>query len=470
MQLKQMIKDDFGQFSQLNTFTKVLVIFILTSPLIDVITSIGIREFDISLSIGILLKGLFLLYTLVSFLRMESRTKIDKAAKYILFAFFIYAAVHAFISLGNFGMSRTISGIITMVKTFYLPLIVLSLYRLIERKDIPFLTRLLVYSAVFVASIIALSMLTGTDYNAYKYGKTGTVGWFYAANEVSALLGILTPILIYFVMEKLNVHASIKVIFIAAYTFLYYQIGTKVVALSVIMTVFYVLVLFLLRKARNRKTSVINPVVTLSVLFILSIGLVPVTPIGINLNLHNRLILDRYEDNIDEENPESDEDIKKDFGIENLLENEAVLMSLVFSGRDEYFTVRKYIYDRADVEEKLFGLTQFAVTNNNQIKSYIIEIDYFDIFFNFGIIGSLFYWLIVLGSLGYSIKRAFKNWKLLEAGSVVPYYICAVGLAFGIAMFAGHVFVSPAVSFYLALLISILFAQTNEDEEELVEA
>ena len=103
------------------------------------------------------------------------------------------------------------------------------------------------------------------------------------------------------------------------------------------------------------------------------------------------------------------------------------------------------------------------MTNNNQIKSYIIEIDYFDIFFNFGIIGSLFYWLIVLGSLGYSIKRAFKNWKLLEAGSVVPYYICAVGLAFGIAMFAGHVFVSPAVSFYLALLISILFAQTNED-------
>jgi len=456
-----MIKNDISQFKTLNTYTMILIVFILVNPVIDVVTSIGIREFDISLSIGILLKGLFLLYSLLAFLRMKSRNGIDKAAKYILFAFILYAAVHILLSLQSFGLSRTISAIVTMVKTFYLPLIVLSLYRLIEKKDIPLLTRTLVYSAVFVASIIGISMITGTDYNAYRYGKTGTVGWFYAANEVSALLGILTPILIYFIMEKLKVSPFIKIAIIAAYTFLYYQIGTKVVALSVIMTVLYVLVLFVIRRAGNKRLAVIKPVVTLSVLFILSVGLVPVTPIGINLNLHNNLIQDRYEDNIDEENPESDEDIKKDFGIDELLDNEEVLMSLVFSGRDEYFTVRKFIYDRAGITEKLFGLTQFAVTNTSQIKSYIIEIDYFDIFFNFGIIGSLFYWVIVLGALGYSIRNAFRNWRIFEPGSVLPYYLCSVILAFGIAMFAGHVFVSPSVSFYLALIISILTIESD---------
>ncbi len=461
MQVRQMIKNDISQFKTLNAYTRILIVFILINPIIDVITSIGIREYNITLSIGILLKGLFLIYTVIAFLRTSSTSKIDKIAKYILFAFIIYAAVHSLLSLQSFGFSRTVSGGITMVKTFYLPLVILSLYKLIDKKDITLLTRALVYSAAFVASIIALSMLTGTDYNAYKYGKTGTVGWFFAANEVSALLGILTPILIYFILEKLKANPVVKIMIISAYTFLYYQIGTKVVALSVIMTVFYVIVLFILRKVKDRKLYILKPVVTLSVLFIVSMGLVPVTPIGINLNLHNRLIIDRYEDNIDEENPESDEDIKNDFGIEEILDNEEVLMSLVFSGRDEYFTIRKFIYDRASTTEKLFGLTQFAVTNNNQIKSYIIEIDYFDIFFNFGIIGSIFYWVIVLGSLGYAVRNAFRNWRIFEPSSILPYYLCSVILAFGIAMFAGHVFVSPSVSFYLALIISILTVESN---------
>lgn len=461
MQVKQMIKNDISQFKMLNTYTRILIIFILVNPVIDVVTSIGIREFDISLSIGIILKGLFLLYSLLSFLRMKNRSNIDKAAKYLLLAFVLYAAVHTLMSFQSFGLSRTFSAVVTMAKSFYLPLIVLSLYRLIEKKDIALLTRALVYSAVFVVSIIALSLITGTDYNAYKSGKTGTVGWFYAANEVSALLGILTPILLYFILEKLKVSPIIKIAVIGAYAYLYYQIGTKVVALSVIMTVLYILVLFIIRKAAYKKLDISKPLITVLILFILSIGLVPVTPIGVNLNLHNKLILDRYEDNIDEENPESNEDIKKDFGIDELLDNEEVMMSLVFSGRDEYFTVRKFIYDRASMTEKLFGLTQFAVTNNNQVKSYIIEIDYFDLFFNFGIIGSAFYWVIILGAVVFAVRKALKNWRLFEPGSVLPYYLCSVILAFGIAMFAGHVFVSPSVSFYLALVISMLTIESS---------
>lgn len=450
-----------SQFKMLNAYTRILIVFILINPVIDVITSIGIREFNITLSIGILLKGLFLIYTVFSFLRIRSTSKLDKIAKYIFLTFIIYTALHSILSLQNFGLSRMATSVVTMVKTFYLPLIILSLHKLIDQKDIILLTRALVYSGVFVVSIIALSLLTGTDYDAYKFEKVGTVGWFYAANEVSALLGILTPLLIYFILEQVKAHPVVKIIIIAAYTFLYYQIGTKVVALSVIMTLLYVLFLLIIRKLRDKKLSILKPTITISVLFILSMGFVPVTPIGINLNLHNEIAIDRYEDNIDEENPESDEDIKNDFGIEEIHYNEEILMDLVFSGRDAYFTVRKFIYDRATPAEKLFGLTQFAKTDSGEIKSYIIEIDYFDIFFNFGIIGSLFYWVIVLGALGYAVRNVLKHRNIFEPGSALPYYLCSVLLAFGIAMFAGHVFVSPFVSFYLALIISILTVEST---------
>ncbi|MBO1266322.1 O-antigen ligase family protein [Proteiniclasticum sp. SCR006] len=462
MQVQHKVKEEIIHFKLLEPYTRVLIAFILLNPVMDVITSIGIREFGISLSIGIAAKGLFLLYTLYTFISRRSLSASDKAAKVLLILFLVYAVVHSIFSTRNFGFSRMITGSITMVKTFYLPFLVLSLNRLIEKKDVPYIIRMLVYGGIFVASIMALSMLTDTDYNAYKYGKTGSVGWFFAANEVSALLGILTPILIYYVLEKTKLHSIFKVLLLGIYTFLYYQIGTKVVALSVIMTLLYLILLHAVRKARSRKTPILKPLVTISLLLLLSIGLVPVTPIGINLNLHNNLLIDQYKDNIDEENAESEEDIKEDFGIEGLLDNEEALMSLVFSGRDEYFTVRKFIYDRAAPAEKLFGLTQFARTDKEEIKSYIIEIDYFDIFFNFGIIGSLFYWLIVLGSLGKSMKRIFRDWLVLKPGSPLPYYICSVILAFGIALFAGHVFVSPSVSFYLAVIIGILTAETKE--------
>jgi hypothetical protein len=311
-----------------------------------------------------------------------------------------------------------------------------------------------------------VAILTGTDYGAYKYNKLGTVGWFFAANEVSALLGILTPILMYYVLETDRLHLAVKTMLMGLYIFIYYQIGTKVVALSVILTAAFMFVLFIIRKVRNRNLPIFSRMIAITAVLLMAVGMVPITPIGHNINIHSDIVDSRLDDarddSVEEEENESMEEIENDFIDSGLSEKEYRIASMIFSSRDHYFAVRKFIFDEAPVVSKVFGQTQFAETDKGEIKSYTAEIDFIDIYFNFGIAGSVLYWGIVLGTLGYALYAAARKKLIFMSGSRIPYYICGILLGMGIALFAGHVFVSPAVSFYMGVVILLLFIESTE--------
>lgn len=455
-----------SEWSTLSFQSKMLLVFILINPIIDVITSIGKREFEISISLGIIVKGLFLMFMVLNLLLHKSATKFNKAAKIMIIVITIYSVIHVLLAYINFGLGNTVTVVTTLIKTFYLPVIILSLQEFIQREELPVIARYLFYVAIFIATIIAVAILTGTDYGAYKYNKLGTVGWFFAANEVSALLGILTPILMYYVLETGRLHLAVKTILMGLYIFIYYQIGTKVVALSVILTASFMIVLFIIRKARNRNLAIFSRMVAITAILLMAIVMVPVTPIGHNINVHSDIVDSRLddakEDSTEEQDYESIEDIEEDFINSDLSEREYRIASMIFSSRDHYFVVRKYIFDEAPVLNRVFGQTQFAETDKGEIKSYIAEIDFVDIYFNFGFAGSVLYWGIVLGTLGYALYTAARKKLIFITGSRIPYYICAILLGMGIALFAGHVFVSPAVSFYLGVVILLLYIEATE--------
>lgn len=455
-----------SEWSTLSFYSKVLLVFILTNPVIDVLTSIGKREFEISISLGIIVKGLFLMFMVLNLLIQRSASKFNKVAKIMIIVLGVYSVIHVLLAYMSFGLGNTVTVITTLIKSFYLPVIILSLQGFIQREELVVIARYLFYVAIFIATIIAVAILTGTDYGAYKYNKLGTVGWFFAANEVSALLGILTPILMYFVLETGRLHLAVKTMLMGVYIFIYYQIGTKVVALSVILTAFFMIVLFLIRKARNRNLAIFSKMMAITVILLMAIGMVPVTPIGHNINVHGDIVDSRLddpkEDSSEEQDYESIEDVEEDFINSDLSEREYRIASMIFSSRDHYFIVRKFIFDEAPVISKVFGQTQFAETDKGEIKSYIAEIDFVDIYFNFGIAGSILYWGIVLGTLGYALYTAARKKLIFVPGSRIPYYICAILLGMGIALFAGHVFVSPAVSFYLGVVILLLYIEATE--------
>ena len=49
--------------------------------------------------------------------------------------------------------------------------------------------------------IICLAQLTRTQFTSYTFDKLGHAGWFYAANEIGAILAITSPLIIYEVIK-----------------------------------------------------------------------------------------------------------------------------------------------------------------------------------------------------------------------------------------------------------------------------
>ena len=465
MTIKDGIKNYWSEFRSKDLFVRLLILFILFSPLMDILTSIGKRELNINLSIGILLKGLFLIYIGLRLIFEKSQNKLQQILRGMVIAVVFYALIHLTIVYLNFGLSRMILAALNLAKTFFFPIFTLGLVKFLKKEDYKDIRDAMVMSGVIIILTMAISMATGTDYNAYKFNKLGSVGWFFAANEVSAFIGILTPMLLYYLLEKWKLPLYLKVLSITVYVLVYYQIGTKVVGLSVILVTVFLVLYHMAGKLKDPKLRVKNQLIPLLLILVVGIGFVPLTPIGINMNIHLELL--KYQaPEIGEEEGASGEELSEDFDMEELLHNNPQVLNFIFSGRDQYYAVRKHIYDEADRLQKIFGLSQFGYTDDGEIKSYIVEIDYVDIFFNFGVIGMLLYWGMILMVIFTSIYHLLKNKLLFVLNSPIPYIISALILAFGIGMFAGHVFVSPAVSMYIALYIAMLYRETQSPKKK----
>ena len=84
------------------------------------------------------------------------------------------------------------------------------------------------YLLLGYTGVIFIATITGTyfrSYNEYLYGL-GTVGWFFAANEIGSIIAILTPFTIINIIEnKLNIVNIISII-LCILSSLY--MGTKV--------------------------------------------------------------------------------------------------------------------------------------------------------------------------------------------------------------------------------------------------
>lgn len=489
MVLREKLRGFLEEFKDCGIGGKLLVLYILISPIIDILTSIGRREFHITISAGIILKGILLALVLFFYFKEKSQNRLEQFLKGILVLFVLYGMIHLWLAYAFYGLSRALVALVTLVKTFYLPLLSISLYKLISREDLPLIKRTLFYSVAFIIGSIIIAMLTGTGYASYRWIKMGTVGWFYAGNALSATLALLTPFVVYYVMEKARMSIGKSLLIVTLYTWVFYQIGTKVVALSVILTMGFLLLVMILKKVVYSKITVKRYLISLGLLLIISVALVPVSPVGYNINAHQAIvdnhgvdevvfeleesIIIAMKDNLESldslnppnegefSSPESAKDALKRYSFGEMTENQRRLVRLIFSGRDGYFFMRLFHYDHSSFIQKVFGGTQFSVSVNGEIKSYMVEIDYFDIYFNFGFIGTLLYWVMFFAVLINGVYYSLKNKQLFKEGSGIPYYICAIIMAFGIGSFAGHVFVSPAVSFYLAIITTLLILESG---------
>lgn len=415
-------------------FDKIISVFILLQPLLDLLTGLCINLLSIHITVGIIIRMLFLafiIYTTVVVYKKKS----SLAVYLSLLAYSILYLV-GIVFYKNGGLFTELQG---LLKVLYFPVILLSLYNLREEFRISIMT-LFATLLIYLLLILIPNML-GIGFESYEIAKSGNLGFFNAANEISAIISLLTPLMFIIVKELKN--KVLKISFILIYLIVILSIGTKTPLLSLLITaglaILYYLVIWLRQKVYKKiiYTLLISIFAFASLLLI-----IPKTTFYKNIKIH----LDYLE--VD--------------SIVDVIKDKSLIDHFIFSQRLTFLENKALLYADASLYENLFGI---GYTENSEATK-LIEMDYFDILYSHGIIGFTLifsiYGLILYQIMKDQNQKSFKNYMLKVS----------VFLIIILALLTGHIITAPAVSLIATILIlelyphkkkNLLFAAVNLD-------
>lgn len=420
---------------------KLLVIFLLLQPIIDLITSLSVRFYGSFATLGVLIKGLFLAF-LVFFVIFKYKFKDRKLSTIFIIAFIIYEISYLLINItfkSNIVLMSEIKG---SIKTFFAPITIIFLYDIMKNEKFNFKSRYFAYILIEYVLLIFIANITGTAFETYKGEKAGTIGWFYAGNDISTILITLFPIL-YFSTVKSFKMTLIPFLFLSIYVIL--KVGTKVTLLGLILVICTLLVLATINFICKRNKFKIKKNLLLLLTMCLFVAIVlPFSPAIGNLKLQydNNNIKN---DNPSNKNPDKDKD-------------KEVIDDMVFSGRTKFKNRAIKRFKNADPLQKAFGL---GYVNNKNVEYKLVERDQYDIFFNHGIIGTILIFSILIYFIIIILKSVFSRRLDKSFRMNIEAYAIAILLMFGISFYSGHVLLNPAVSIYFSVLLVSLFFRVN---------
>ncbi|MEI4619816.1 O-antigen ligase family protein [Bacillus cereus] len=453
-----------------NYFPHFLLLFIVLQPILDLLTSFSIYTLHMSATVGIVVRFAFMTLAL-GYLLFNWKQPGNK--KYVFYLVLLGIMLAAGL-VNNLIVKQPISfgeEIKFILKSTY-PIVLLFGYILVfkELKDKHYASDKLItyflYAALIVSMVMVVSIASGTDFSSYSYDKIGSRGWFFAGNELSSILAITFPMVVLYSVQKTTSFSKIYYwipTILAMYASI--MVGTKVGYGAIVLTLGIALLFSFIEYIMNRKkvgkgfAHLVNALVALVVLGGL-LAVTPLTPIAKNMGIHLQI----YED----KKLASEEQARKDGKVitEDPEDAEGKLTSgemnsLIYSDRDKFLQMYKQYYKEAPTSQKLLGMGYSGnYADKNTIK--LIEMDFHDLFFAFGIIGFLLY---LLPFVYFGIRlfiRVIMNFKSIMT---VRYMLLAsvIVLALGIAFTAGHVLTAPAVSIFFVVILAYVIVDLRAD-------
>lgn len=443
-----------------------LLLFISIQPLIDVLTTLSMKVFSQSATFGVFFRFLVMLVSLI-YIIIDQRKKRNKIILGYLLSLFAILAINIISNYFVKANFHIIDEIKFLAKIAYAPNMLftyLLLFKNISDKQnvLNLLKKYIVYALLIIDVVMIVSISTSTSLKAYDYTKIGYSGWFFAGNELGAILAITFPVAIIYAISK-TTSAKLSYnwipVILTGYSLL--MLGTKVGYGSLVISLGICLVMcfitwFRKKRGNNRKPYLINGFVSLILLVVL-VGITPFSPIfkntyahfqllGINLNSDNT---QQATDGKKESSSHKAKHNKKD-GLKNI--NKAQVENLILSSRDVFLNVEKEQFKKAPLIQKAFGM---GYGGNYKGQAKMIEMDFYDLFYSLGIVGFLVYIL----SFIYFIIKVGLNFLRNPSNLLSPIYVlllCSLVLGLGISYTAGHVITAPAASIYLALVFAFL--------------
>ena len=395
--------------------SKILSIFILLSPFIDLFTGIFIHSLNINFTIGIIIRILFLIF--ICFITLFTFKKKNILIPYLIIG--IYFICYIVVNL-IYKDSSILKEIQELIKVFYFPIILISLYSIKEEIHI---SRMTLFTTLFMYLIlIFVPTFLNVGYKTYEITKAGTLGFFNSANEISGIIAILTPIMFIIFTESKNLIP--KLILGIMYLVVILMMGTKTPLLSLGITLMISIIYYWTNLVKNKKYKQ----VFLS-LFILILGIssliiiIPRTNFYKNIETHLHYL--------------------KLNSITEVFKSEKYVDHFIFSSRLKFLRNKAKIYNKSNIYEKLFGIGY--INNNKLTKS--IEMDYFDIYFSHGIIGFIIYFSISISILIKILSNKInKSYQRLM-------YETSLFLIIILSLFTGHILTAPSPSILVIIIV-----------------
>ncbi|EAL16537.1 conserved hypothetical protein protein [Bacillus cereus G9241] len=443
-----------------NYFPHFLLLFIVFQPILDLLTSFSIYVLHMSATVGIVVRFAFMLLAL-GYLLLHHKQQ--GAKKYILYLC-LFGIVLAIGLVNNLMIKSPVSfgeEVKFIMKSVY-PIVLLFGYiiALKELKNNEFAFHKIItyflYATLILSISIITAMATGTDFPSYPNSKIGSRGWFFAGNDLSSIFAIMFPIVVLYSVHKTTSFSKVYYwipTVLAMYASI--MIGTKVGYGAIVITLgialFFLFIEYMMHRKKEGKgfTYLVNTIVAAVVLGGLLV-LTPQTPIAKNMSIHLQIY--EYKKSVQDEKDRKEGKVVKEEEHKQGELTDSEMKSLIYSDRDKFLKVYKQYYKEAPLSQKLFGM---GYAGNYTTKMKLVEMDFHDLFFAFGIVGFLMY---LLPLLYFGIKifiRLITNFKKLFS---VKHMLLAstLVLSLGIGFMSGHVLTAPAVSIFFVVILAYL--------------
>ena len=421
-----------------NNLEKIITTFIFIQPLLDVLTAISIKKFNIDLTIGSIARVIFLLFCIYYLLIINKENKKKNFIYIILLG--IYLLIFSLITLKFKDINALFYELKNSLNTFYLPITLITMLEMFKEHNIKYKLKYITIIYSIYLLFIIFPALTNTSFLSYSHSKLGTVGWFLSANAIGNILSFLLPIVFYYLM-KFSKNLFLKILVIISTLYVFASMGTKVPILSIMIIAIINIFYFFIYNFKKKNYKIIS----ISVLGIILTGfivllIIPKTSFYKNLEIHRKYL-----------------------GIESyseIFKNYDNINNFIFSERLTFLENTNNSYKSSNKIEKIFGIGYIENYNTPKMSTKTIEIDYCEIFYRHGIVLFILYFIVFIKILILLFNRIFKNLNFLNIQ-----YLTSILLILLLSLFSGHILVTPAVSIFISLLFAIIICGYYEEKK-----
>lgn len=418
--------------------------YIILQPIIDIVTSLGVRYGSSSLTFGVIIRALFVCI-MILYMMFFYRGKYEKVIRIFVAVISIYGIAFCVNAALCSGVYTIITNVKMFIKMYYFLYVLLGLFCMYQQYNYLVSDSILVIVYCEYTVSILLSAISNTSFGTYNYGK-GYCGWFYAGNEVGAIISILAIVALIYSFRSKYKYLWIIMGGLCAFSGTY--IGTKVPLLANIMAILVLCVVFTVQRIMY-KTSGTKIFRCLVVLLVYCLLYMFNSPARQNNGI---MVTEHYEESVvEKENDNDNDNVRED--EEDIKDTKAyIIINWLLSNRLVYVEGTVDRYCTGTLSEKILGLG-YSYKIGKEINSNLIEMDFLALLFYHGVLGFIFYIIPILYFAMYCIKKIWGLRKSLWKNENLVVYTYGILIGLACAAVSGHVLIAPAVSIYIALLI-----------------